>query len=69
MNQALLTKIIWKWIKEDTWFIHDLYMDAPNIQPWLMTQATPFWKSLQKLDDFVNISMQMDIRNGKMTRF
>jgi hypothetical protein len=69
MNQALLTKIIWKWIKEDTWFIQDLYMDAPTIRPWLMTQATPFWKSLQKLDDFVNISMQMDIRNGKMMRF
>jgi hypothetical protein len=69
MNHALLIKIIWKWIKEETWFIHDLYMDASTIRPWLMTQAIPFWKSLQKLDDFVNVSMQMDIKNGKMTRF
>jgi Reverse transcriptase (RNA-dependent DNA polymerase) len=69
MNQTLLTKIIWKWIKEETWFIQDLYMDASTIRPWLMTQATPFWKSLQKLDDFVNVSMQMDIKNEKMMRF
>jgi zinc-binding in reverse transcriptase len=34
-----------------------------------MPQATSFWKSLQKLDDFVNVSMQMDIGNGKRTRF
>jgi uncharacterized membrane protein len=35
----------------------------------LMTRTTPFWKSLQNLDDFVNISMQMEIGNEKRTRF
>jgi hypothetical protein len=69
MNRALLTKMIWKWIKDETWLIQDLYMDATTIRPWLMTPATPFWKSLQKLDDFVNISMQMEIGNGERTRF
>jgi hypothetical protein len=34
-----------------------------------MTRTTPFWKSLQNLDDFVNISMQMEIGNEKRTRF
>jgi hypothetical protein len=61
--------MIWKWIKDERGFIHDLYTDAAMIKPWLLNQATLIWTSLKKLDDFVNIAVKMDIGNGENMRF
>jgi hypothetical protein len=43
--------------------------NAAKIRPWLMNQATPFWILLNKLEDFVNISMKFEIGNGEKIIF
>jgi hypothetical protein len=65
MNRALLTKLMWKWIHEQTWHTHHLYTNTNTIRPWLSAQATPFWKPLKQMDEFFTISRQIRIGNGK----
>lgn len=70
MNQALLTKIMWKQLQNRRPpQIQIAPLQNPATRPWEMQTAIPFWKALKELTQFKHISVSFTLGDGTQVGF
>lgn len=69
-NQALMAKIMWKWIQPNKPEWMEIIVLTNLVQkPWELSQTTAFWKNLAPIAPFFNMSVSYKLGNGKHIQF